>query len=120
MVNYGTELDLVLSGGGLRDNDDSGNAFSREDIIKAETLFSVRHEMAQKLGDVVFRRTDTGTASSPSEAELRVISNVMGSEFGWSETKLRDEMEEVRRAYPPFIIDSQDDSSVPSSGGYTF
>ena len=120
VVNYGTELDLVLSGGGLRDNDDSGNAFSREDIIKAETLFSVRHEMAQKLGDVVFRRTDTGTASSPSEAELRVISNVMGSEFGWSETKLRDEMEEVRRAYPPFIIDSQDDSSVPSSGGYTF
>jgi glycerol-3-phosphate dehydrogenase len=69
-------------------------------VIKAEVIHAVRAEMAQKLGDVVFRRTDLGTAGHPGEAALRECAAVMAGELGWDERRLESELAEVGEAYP--------------------
>jgi glycerol-3-phosphate dehydrogenase len=56
--------------------------------------------MAQKLGDVVFRRTDLGTGAHPGAAALRICAHVMARELGWDEPRMRQELKEVETAFP--------------------
>ncbi|MFQ5705733.1 MAG: FAD-dependent oxidoreductase [Gemmatimonadales bacterium] len=69
-------------------------------VTKAEVVHAVREEMAQKLGDTVFRRTDLGTGGDPGEPALRECAALMASECGWDEGRVRDELAEVRAAFP--------------------
>jgi glycerol-3-phosphate dehydrogenase len=69
-------------------------------VLKAEVLYAVRDEMAHKLTDVVFRRTDLGTAGHPGEAALRTCAKLMSAEMGWDEERTQDELCEVTAAYP--------------------
>jgi glycerol-3-phosphate dehydrogenase len=47
-------------------------------VLKAEVVHAVREEMAQKLTDVVQRRTELGAAGPPDEAALGVCADLMG------------------------------------------
>ena len=49
----------------------------------AEIVHAARAEMAMTLADVVYRRTDLGTAAIPPEPVLRRCAEVMGAELGW-------------------------------------
>jgi len=69
-------------------------------VIRAEVVHAVRHEMAQKLGDVVFRRTDLGTGGHPGEAALRSCAGVMASELSRDNTRVHQEIEEVEAIFP--------------------
>jgi glycerol-3-phosphate dehydrogenase len=69
-------------------------------VIKAQVVHAVREEMAQKLGDVVFRRTDLGTGEYPGAAALRTCATLMGLELGWDESRIRHELNEVERVFP--------------------
>ncbi len=69
-------------------------------VLRAEILHGVRAEMACKLSDVVFRRTDLGTAGDPGEELLRDCAALMGAELGWDEARIQKELEEVRGAFP--------------------
>jgi glycerol-3-phosphate dehydrogenase len=62
----------------------------------------MREEMAQKLSDVVFRRTDLGTAAMPGEDALTSCANLMAAEKGWKQERIKAELAEVRKVYPPF------------------
>ena len=73
-------------------------------VLHCEILHSVRAEMAVKLSDVVFRRTDLGTASCPSLKQLKVIAKIMADELGWNENKQTDEINEVLHAYSPLKV----------------
>jgi glycerol-3-phosphate dehydrogenase len=64
-------------------------------VMKAEVLHAVRKEMAQKLADVVFRRTGSGITGSPGEACLRSCATVMAEELGWDDMRVQKEVEEV-------------------------
>jgi glycerol-3-phosphate dehydrogenase len=65
------------------------------DVLKAEVVHAVRDEMARKLTDVVFRRTDLGTAGDPGEVAIRACAEVMRNEIGWTEDQTRDEIKQV-------------------------
>ncbi len=73
-------------------------------VTKAEILHAVRQEMAQKLGDVVFRRTDLGSAGHPGESEIRICADIMAKELGWNEIRIRTEIDEVNSAYSLFNL----------------
>jgi len=68
-------------------------------VLRAEILHAVRHEMAQKLTDVVFRRTDLCTAGHCGEESLEFCSEVMGKELGWIQTRIQQELQEVQSVF---------------------
>lgn len=68
-------------------------------VTKAEVLYSIREEMAHRLSDVVFRRTEIGSAGSPSHDQLRYCAEVMAAELGWSPDTLNQELNAVERTF---------------------
>ena len=73
-----------------------------DEVIQAEIVHAVRHEMAQNLADVVLRRTDLGSGARPSDATLKSCAGIMGSELGWDSRRIRDEIQKVKEFYKPF------------------
>jgi glycerol-3-phosphate dehydrogenase len=97
-ANYGKDtaaiFDIVATESG------AGNVITTvQPLIKAEVLYSVREEMALKLADIVFRRTDSGTSGCPAESELRQIAGIMAGELGWDEKIICKEVDEVISHY---------------------
>jgi glycerol-3-phosphate dehydrogenase len=68
-------------------------------LMKAEILHGIQEEMAQKLADVIFRRTPLGMAGDPGYAYLRTCATIMAEELGWGETRTRREIDEVRTIF---------------------
>ncbi len=68
-------------------------------LTAAEVLFFVREEMALKLSDIVFRRSDLGTAECPSKDVLMKVADLMADELGWSEIRKKKEISEVILRY---------------------
>ena len=65
-------------------------------LLKAEVIHGVRNEMAQRLTDVVFRRTALGMTGAVEDAELNACSAVMSTELGWSEARTQQEVKELK------------------------
>jgi glycerol-3-phosphate dehydrogenase len=53
-------------------------------VIGAEVVFGVEREMAQRLEDVVLRRTELAAGGHPGAAGLRRCAELMGSVLRWS------------------------------------
>jgi len=70
-------------------------------VISAEVLHAVRQEMAEKLGDVILRRTELGSAGHPGEDCLKACANIMAAELGWDAGRVQREIEEVTTLYRP-------------------
>jgi glycerol-3-phosphate dehydrogenase len=68
-------------------------------VLNAEIRHGVREEMAVKLADVVFRRTNLGLVGYPGDETLRICAEIMGQELGWNQTRIRQELEEVQDVY---------------------
>ena len=68
-------------------------------LLKACTRYAVKEEMAHKLTDVVFRRTDLGTAGHPGDSSLVACAKVMGQELGWGQTKVIQELQDTKSKY---------------------
>ena len=60
--------------------------------------FCLRNEMAQKLGDLVFRRAGLASAGKPGADVLRTCAEAMGRELGWSAERIQNEIQAVERA----------------------
>ncbi len=98
--NFGSEYPAVLR---HADKDRSlAETLGASRVIKAEVVHAVREEMAQKLSDVVFRRTDLGTAEFPGEAALTGCAAVMAKELGWDSHRLQAELEQTRAGFTRF------------------
>ncbi|HEY7728241.1 MAG TPA: glycerol-3-phosphate dehydrogenase/oxidase [Candidatus Eisenbacteria bacterium] len=70
-------------------------------VIGAQVVHAARSEMAQKLSDVVYRRTDLGAAGAPDAASLRACASILSSELGWTEARTRDEIAEAEATRLP-------------------
>ena len=68
-------------------------------VLKAEVLHAVHEEMSHKLSDVVFRRTELGSAEYPGNEALKLCAETMGAELGWSHTRIKQELQEVNNIY---------------------
>ncbi|MDZ7333420.1 MAG: glycerol-3-phosphate dehydrogenase/oxidase [candidate division KSB1 bacterium] len=98
--NYGTTYNEILNYG-ARDRKWIELLPGSEEVLKAEVLHGVREEMAQKLSDVVLRRTDLGTAMNPGETALKETAKIMAEELGWDEARMQREINEVKKIYVP-------------------
>ena len=98
VLNYGKAYPRVLeymnvgTNGSFVGNDELS-------VLKAEVLHGVRDEMAQKLSDIVFRRTELGTAGHPGRDALRVCVDVMSAELNWDAKRKDEELREVEERY---------------------
>ena len=101
ILNYGRETEKIIALGSTADS----NRLKDDDcdILRGETLFAIREEMAHRLSDVVLRRTQLGTAGQPSESDLIHVSTLMAQELGWSEETRKAEINDVKNFYPPFL-----------------
>ena len=91
---YGDVLRLV------RETPAHGATLGASISLRAEVVYAIRSEMAQKLADCVFRRTDLGTAGHPGDQALEDCAAVMGTELGWSAARIELELAEVRTRFP--------------------
>lgn len=69
------------------------------EVLKAEVVYALRHEMAVKLSDVVFRRTDLGTLGHPGLQALHSCANLMADELDWNAARLFREVEDTEAVF---------------------
>ena len=67
--------------------------------IRAEVIHGVRAEMAQKLKDVVLRRTELGAAGYPGDECLRTCADIMAVELGWNKKTIFREIDDAHQAF---------------------
>jgi glycerol-3-phosphate dehydrogenase len=72
---------------------------SGTDTVKAEVVYTIRHEMAVKLTDVLVRRTGVGSAGRPADDVIEVAAHIAQNELGWDATRTAREIESVRQFY---------------------
>ncbi|MFN4354280.1 FAD-dependent oxidoreductase [Parvibaculum sp.] len=68
-------------------------------VIGAQVVHAVRHEIALHLEDVVFRRTGLGTLGHPGVPAITRAAELMRRELGWDETQLAREIAETVRQF---------------------
>jgi len=99
VYNYGSDNDRLLRY--IEQTPAWGQPVSpNSPVTKAEIIHAVRAEMAQKLTDVVQRRTELGAAGHPGDRCLKICAGLMAAELNWSEAQKQQEIEAAHRAYP--------------------
>ncbi len=100
VYNYGTEHKRVI-----RYAEENPAWLSRvtgdSPVIWAEIVHGIRDEMAQKLSDVILRRTELGEGGSPGDECLAACAQMMAKEKGWDRLKTEREIDEVKAIYEP-------------------
>lgn len=66
-------------------------------LYGGEIDYFIEEEMALKLEDVVFRRSDVGTAEIPPRAILELIAGKMGQRFDWTKSHIIKEINSVEK-----------------------
>ncbi|ADE16354.1 FAD dependent oxidoreductase [Nitrosococcus halophilus Nc 4] len=108
--NHGSEYDRILRYG--EENSAWVETIADSTVIKAEVLQAVREEMALKLSDIIFRRTDLATGEYPGNEALQTCAQLMAAELGWTAKHQHQEIEEVKRIFPIFGQVVREDSSA--------
>ena len=97
--NYGSESSRILGYAAQRPELARTVAGSKE-VLRAELVHGIREEMAQSLGDLVFRRTDLGTTGHPGRESLDDCAGIAAAELGWDDLRISRQLEAVERSYP--------------------
>jgi len=111
--NYGSAYSAVLKY--VEEDASWGEAFTGTHVLKAEVVHAVREEMAVKLSDVVFRRTDLGTGGRPPEESLAACADVMAKEMKWDVARAGKELAEVQSGFLSFCARARSSRSVRES-----
>jgi len=103
--NHGSEYHSIMDR--IHASPEFGETLGDSTVVKAEVIHAVGTEMAMKLEDVVFRRTDLGTAGFPGEEALKTCAGLMALEMGWTpeqeENELREVMNRFQTVCPSFM-----------------
>jgi len=70
------------------------------DVLRAEVIHAIRAEMACRLGDCVFRRTDLATTGDPGAETLEDAATLAAGELGWTAEQRAAELRDVRARFP--------------------
>lgn len=98
VYNHGSEYGKVLSL--AAGNPDLAQTIGDTAVLGAEVVHAVRNEMAEKLEDVIFRRTDLATGGFPGHAALQTCAHLMATELGWDESRIQQEVESATASFP--------------------
>jgi glycerol-3-phosphate dehydrogenase len=79
--------------------------FAGSHVTHAEAVYAVREEMALRMSDVVFRRTELGTAGHPGAAALSELQALLKGELGWSEQRAAEELFLVEREFARYLAE---------------
>lgn len=72
---------------------------SGTDTVKAEVVYTIRHEMAVTLADVLVRRTGVGSAGPPSSDVIDAAARIAQNELGWNGGRTAEEIQAVSQFY---------------------
>ena len=102
VANYGTHMHRVVA---MADADPSlRRCIAGSHVTLAEVAYALRDEMVHTLSDIVFRRTELGTAGHPGEAALSEVSTFMQQALGWSARHLAEERRQVDAHFERHLI----------------
>lgn len=73
-------------------------------LLSAEIRYFIDRESALHLDDILFRRTDIGTAGYPGEKTVNRIAGFMGSILNWDEQQIAAETATVTARYQPLLL----------------
>jgi glycerol-3-phosphate dehydrogenase len=96
--NYGSEFGRVV--GYSREDPSLASPVGGSKTIKAQVVHAVREEMAQTLGDVVFRRTDLATGEYPGEHVLRECAQILANELALTSDAAERQVADVVSLFP--------------------
>ena len=88
---YGTSYEGVLK---YIDRSKAGH-IDEYSLIKSQIIYAIKEEMAQKLTDVIFRRTDLGLNFENLKSNLTEYTKIMAKELNWDDSKIKKEKDEV-------------------------
>jgi len=92
--NYGSEYAQVFNcAADATQLEPIGNS----NVIAAELVHAIRHEMARTLTDIVVRRTELGSGGHPGDAALSQAAAIAGAEFGWDPQQTAAELSAAER-----------------------
>jgi glycerol-3-phosphate dehydrogenase len=98
VVNHGSAYPQVLA---LLDADPSlRETLAGSDTLRAAVVHAVREEMALRLEDVLFRRTDLGSGGHPGAEALGEAADLMAAELGWDDSRKQKEVQRAHAAFP--------------------
>ena len=95
LESFGTQYSKVLEIG--RWNDLTGDKTDRDELFRRRCQHAVRHEMAVRLSDLIYRRTDLAARGLLKRELLQWAADLMGDTLGWSAERKRREMEDVAK-----------------------
>jgi glycerol-3-phosphate dehydrogenase len=112
VTTYGTKFRQVVSH--IGENGSLRESIGVSSVIKAQIMHAVRDEMAQNLGDVVFRRTDLATGDYPGREALRECAELLAAELGWTQSRIEQEINGAINKFRPARVREVDaiDSAV--------
>jgi glycerol-3-phosphate dehydrogenase len=91
VFSYGSEYSRVLDH--IEQDKTAGHKMSdSSEVTGAEVIHGVREEMAQKLSDMIFRRTELGAAGNPGTECLETCAAIMAAELGWDKARVDQEL----------------------------
>lgn len=99
--NHGERATEVLSL--LKENRAWAKRLGDSSVVGAEVIHSVRREMAHKLGDVVFRRTDLGSGANPGIDAITECAHLMAGELNWTQREIEREVQDVTNRYSDWL-----------------
>jgi glycerol-3-phosphate dehydrogenase len=90
--------------------------FPTKDIM-AQVLFSVEHEGARTVSDIIRRRIALGTYGLPTEKELLAVAQLAAPLLKWNQTEIRRQVKEALAEYPTELMGGNAPIAAPRSAG---
>jgi glycerol-3-phosphate dehydrogenase len=111
--NYGTHAVRVLQ---LAEQEPGlARCFTGSHVSLAEVIYAVRTETAQRMSDIVFRRTELGTDGHPGTAALGELQSLLAAESGWSEQRASQERAIVEREFARYLATPAAEQQLPQA-----
>jgi glycerol-3-phosphate dehydrogenase len=106
--NYGTDVTQLLA---LAERETHlRRCFAGSHVSHVEAAHAVRKELAQRMTDIVFRRTELGTAGHPGTAALIELQLLLKRELGWSDQRAAAELAAVETQFERYLAIAPQDA----------
>ncbi len=97
VYNYGSAYADVLKS--LSTSQPVPQKVTDHDVIAAEVRYSLKNTMSRTLSDIIFRRTELGSAGHPGRSAIQHCAQIMSTELSWSPQQRQLEINQVQQTF---------------------